>query len=148
MTMQDEAPLPAETPAEEVLERDLSRGSAGVPVEPGPEAIRRLEAAVAAQEEVAQSLWATYQRSGTRGGPHGERNSYFCCELLMEACVAAGLVDPVTTRPAATYPRDVFFDRSCNPHLNRHLNLSCDWHPPARWVSSVPNGDDALSTCR
>jgi hypothetical protein len=36
-------------------------------------AIRRLEAAVAAQEEVAQSLWATYQRSGTRGGPHGER---------------------------------------------------------------------------
>jgi hypothetical protein len=71
------------------------------------------------------------------GGPHGERDSYFCCELLMEACVAAGLVDPATTRPAATYPRDVFFDRSVNPYINRHLNLSGDWFPPARW-SRVP----------
>jgi len=70
------------------------------------------------------------------GGPHGERSSYFCCELLMEACVAGGLVDADTTRPAATYPRDVFFDRSPNPHINRYLNLSCDWYPPARWVSS------------
>src|SRR5205085_10554650 len=70
------------------------------------------------------------------GGPHGERRSYFCCELLMESCVAAGLVDPVTTRPAAMYPSDVFFDQSPNPHINRHLNLSNDWYPPARWVSA------------
>ena len=76
------------------------------------------------------------------GGPHGERSSYFCCELLMEACVAAGLVDPITTRPAATYPADVFFDRSTNPHINRHLNLSGDWHPPARWVSRAPQPCD------
>jgi hypothetical protein len=75
-------------------------------------------------------------RTQWMGGPHGERSSYFCCELLMETCVAAGLVDPITTRPAATYPSDVFFDRSNNPHINRHLNLSCDWYPPARWVSA------------
>lgn len=42
--MQDEAPMPADTPAEEVLQEELTRGSAGVPMEPGPEAIRRLEA--------------------------------------------------------------------------------------------------------
>src|SRR5262249_60562108 len=54
-----------------------------------------------------------------------DRRSYFCCELLMAACLAAGLVDPRTTRPAATYPRDVFFDRSRNLYINRHLDLSC-----------------------
>lgn len=80
------------------------------------------------------------------GGPHGERSSYFCCELLMETCVAAGLVDPITTRPAATYPSDVFFDRSNNPHINRYLNLSGDWYPPARWVSAPSHvGDGAHS---
>jgi hypothetical protein len=73
------------------------------------------------------------------GGPHGERRSYFCCELLMESCVAAGLVDPTTTRPSATYPQDVFFDRSKNTYLNGRLNLSCDWYPPARWVSAPSN---------
>ena len=67
------------------------------------------------------------------GGPHGQRSSYFCAELVMEACVAAGLVDPVTTRPAATYPRDIFFGRSRNPFIDRHLDLS-DWCPPARWT--------------
>jgi hypothetical protein len=29
----------------------------------------------------------------------------------------------------------VFFDRSMNPWINKHLNLSADWYPPARWVS-------------
>jgi hypothetical protein len=75
------------------------------------------------------------------GGPHGNRDSYFCCELLMEACVAAGIVDPVTTRPSATFPRDVFFDRSINPWINRHLNLSHDWFPPARWASDPDRGN-------
>jgi hypothetical protein len=69
------------------------------------------------------------------GGPHGHRSAYFCCELLMESLVAAGLVDPVHTRPAATYPRDVFFDESLNPWINEHTNLSADWYPPARWTS-------------
>jgi hypothetical protein len=67
------------------------------------------------------------------GGPHGARRSYFCSELVMEACVAAGLLDPAHTRPAATYPRDLFFDVSRNRFLNRHLDLSA-WYPPARWT--------------
>jgi hypothetical protein len=69
------------------------------------------------------------------GGPHGARSAYFCCELLMESLVATGLVDTVNTRPAATYPRDVFFDESRNPWINEHTNLSADWQAPARWTS-------------
>jgi hypothetical protein len=75
-------------------------------------------------------------RTWFAGGPHGERSSYFCSELLMESCVAAGLVDSHNVRPAATYPRDVFFDASVNLFNNTHLNLSADWYPPARWTSS------------
>jgi hypothetical protein len=51
----------------------------------------------------------------------------------MEACVAAGLLDPSKTRPAATFPRDIFFGRSNCPFLNKNLDLSA-WHPPARWT--------------
>jgi hypothetical protein len=68
------------------------------------------------------------------GGPHGDRFSYFCAELVAEACVAAGLLDPMTTRPAATYPRDLFFGRSFNWFIDKHLDMS-DWFPPARWTS-------------
>lgn len=68
------------------------------------------------------------------GGPHGLRTSYFCSELVAEACVAAGLFDPVTTRPAAMYPRDLFFGRSTNRFIDAHLEMS-DWLPPARWTS-------------
>jgi hypothetical protein len=74
-------------------------------------------------------------RTWVVGGPHGDRRSYFCCELVMESCVVAGLLDPTTTRPAATYPRDVFFDQSINPYINKHLNMSPGWYPPARWTS-------------
>jgi hypothetical protein len=69
------------------------------------------------------------------GGPHGERCSYFCSELVTEGCVAGGLLDPATTRPAATYPSDLFFDRSHNPYLAKNLRLAPDWDPPARWTS-------------
>jgi len=69
------------------------------------------------------------------GGPHGERNSYYCSELVLEALVAAGLVDARTTRPSASYPHDLFFDRSFNPYINRHRPLECDWDPPARWLN-------------
>ena len=65
------------------------------------------------------------------GGPHGERRSYFCSELVSEACVAAGLLDCETTRPAAMYPRDLFFGRSRNPHVDKHLDMS-EWEPPVR----------------
>ena len=68
---------------------------------------------------------------------HPDRSSYFCSELVVESLVAAGLLDATTARPAATYPSDLFFDRSKNPHLNAHVNLSCGWYPPARWTSCV-----------
>jgi hypothetical protein len=67
------------------------------------------------------------------GAPHGERSSYFCSELVTEACVAAGLLDCVTTRPAAMYPRELFFGRSNNAYIDQHLDMS-EWEPPARWT--------------
>jgi hypothetical protein len=73
-------------------------------------------------------------RTRFMGGPHGERRSYYCSELVLEACVAANLVNRCTTRPSATYPHDLFFDHSHNPYINKHLPLVCDWEPPARWV--------------
>jgi hypothetical protein len=68
------------------------------------------------------------------GGPHGDRRSYFCSELVSEACVAAGLLDRERTRPAATYPRDLFFGRSYNFFIDRHLDVNAGWCPPARWT--------------
>jgi hypothetical protein len=72
-------------------------------------------------------------RTSCMGGPHGDRFSYFCSELATEACVAAGLLDPCTTRPAAMYPRDLFFGCSRNRYLHQHLDMSA-WAPPARWT--------------
>ena len=69
------------------------------------------------------------------GKPHGEhRYSYFCSELVSEACVAAGLLDPARTRPSATYPHDLFYGRSYNLFINRHLDVNANWYPPARWT--------------
>jgi hypothetical protein len=68
------------------------------------------------------------------GKPQGLKSTYFCSELVVEACVAAGLLDPETCRPAATYPRDLFFDHSCNWYLNCHLHPDQDWYPPALWT--------------
>jgi hypothetical protein len=68
------------------------------------------------------------------GGPHGDRRSYFCSELVSEACVAAGLLDPERTRPAATYPRDLFFGHSFNLFIDQHLDVNAGWDPPARWT--------------
>ncbi len=78
-------------------------------------------------------------RTAFVGKPHGiDHDSYYCSELVAEACVYAGLLDPRTTRPGATYPRDLFMDRSLNPWLNRHLKLAPAWEPPARWTSWTP----------
>jgi hypothetical protein len=68
------------------------------------------------------------------GKPRGLRRSYFCSECVLEACVYAGLLDKETTRPAATYPRDMFFDRSPNLYLNKHLKLAPAWEIPALWT--------------
>lgn len=72
------------------------------------------------------------------GKPRGDRNNFFCSELVMETLVAAGLVDANTARPSATYPRDIFMDDSMNLYLKKHLKLAPCWDPPARWVSQLP----------
>jgi len=73
------------------------------------------------------------------GKPQGlAKKDFFCSELVVEACVYAGLIDPQIARPAATYPRDLFLDRSINLYLNRHFKLAPDWAPPARWTSWTP----------
>jgi hypothetical protein len=68
------------------------------------------------------------------GKPCGNRRSYYCSELVTEACVAAGLLDPERTRPSATYPHDLFYGRSWNPFIHKHLDINAGWHPPARWT--------------
>jgi hypothetical protein len=73
-------------------------------------------------------------RTAFLGGPHGDRTSYYCSELVLEACVAAGIVDSATTRPSATYPHDIFYDQSLNRYISKHPPLACDWEPPARWL--------------
>jgi hypothetical protein len=73
-------------------------------------------------------------RTYVMGEPHGERDRYFCAELVMETCVHCGLLPFETTRPSATYPEDMFFDKSKNIFLNTHFTLKDGWHPPARWL--------------
>ena len=74
-------------------------------------------------------------RTAFIGGSHGERSTYFCSELVCESCIAAGLLDPERTRPSATYPHDLFFGRSFNPFIDKHLDVNANWYPPARWTS-------------
>src|SRR5207248_2542138 len=75
----------------------------------------------------------------------GDRKSYFCSELVCEACVAAGLLDPQRTRPSATYPRDLFFGRSYNPFIDKHLDVNECWRPPARWLPAEEVDDVACA---
>jgi hypothetical protein len=35
---------------------------------------------------------------------------------------------------AATYPRDLFFGRSNNPYIDRHMNMDPGWLPPSQWI--------------
>jgi hypothetical protein len=74
-------------------------------------------------------------RTGLLGGPHGpDRRSYFCAEMVTEAFVYAGLIPAENTRPAATYPCDLFFDESKIPFLNRNFKLGrFGWGIPCRW---------------
>ncbi len=75
------------------------------------------------------------------GKPHGDRSKYFCSELVTESCVAAGLIDAANARPSATYPHDLFVEKSLNLFLRHHFDLSPCWYPPARWVSCIPAAD-------
>jgi hypothetical protein len=73
-------------------------------------------------------------RTAFMGKPRGDRWCYFCSELVCEACVAAGLLDAERTRPSATYPCDLFYGRSLNPFIDKHLDINAWWCPPARWT--------------
>jgi len=67
------------------------------------------------------------------GKPHGDRPRWWCSEMIAEAFVHAGIFDPETSRPSATYPRDFFFGKSYNLYVNKHIDMSA-WDPPARWL--------------
>ena len=73
-------------------------------------------------------------RTEFMGKPHGDRASYYCSELVLETCVASGLIDRATARPSASFPHDLFYDQSYNRYISKHLPLVHDWEPPARWV--------------
>jgi hypothetical protein len=105
----------------------------------------RLTAFAEAQEGKPFALWRmlaqvtplryrTPARIYFLGRAHGTRDRYFCSELVMESCCAAGLHDPATARPMCTYPRDLFLGTSTNWYLKQHLDLNEDWYPPARWL--------------
>ncbi|MFO0878631.1 MAG: hypothetical protein U0840_14920 [Gemmataceae bacterium] len=84
---------------------------------------------------VGHARAADFEADGTRDGL---KKSYYCSELVVEALVAACALDPETARPSATFPRDLFFGRSINPYIDRHLTL-CEWDPPARWTACPGN---------
>ncbi len=75
------------------------------------------------------------------GKPRGAGRKYFCAEAVLEGLVYAGLIDEETTRPSATFPRDLFFDDSPNLYIKQHPPLACGWEPPALWTACV--GDTA-----
>lgn len=66
--------------------------------------------------------------------PRGPERPMICSEAVLEALVYAGAIDGTTARPAATYPRDLFFDRALNPYINRHPPLAGGWEAPALWT--------------
>jgi hypothetical protein len=68
------------------------------------------------------------------GGPKGLRDDYICSEAVLESLVWSGVINAETARPSATFPRDMFFDRSPNPYIHAHPPLKCGWKPPALWV--------------
>ncbi len=70
------------------------------------------------------------------GKPHGDRPRWWCSEMVTESFVYAGIFDAETSRPAATYPNDLFFGRSYNLYVHRHLNMD-GWDPPARWIPAA-----------
>jgi hypothetical protein len=66
--------------------------------------------------------------------PRGPDHPMYCSEVVLEALVFAGLIDAETTRPRATFPRDMFFDSSPNPYINHHPPLAYGWDTPALWT--------------
>ncbi|MDB5308162.1 MAG: hypothetical protein JWO38_2364 [Gemmataceae bacterium] len=69
--------------------------------------------------------------------PNGPHQRLICSEAVLEGLVYAGVIDGRTARPGATFPRDLFFDRSPNPYINRHPPLAAGWDEPALWTPVV-----------
>lgn len=64
-------------------------------------------------------------RSKVLGRAHGNRACWFCSELVCEAAIQIGLMDPKVVRPNVTYPHDLFVDED--------VILQPTWLPPQRW---------------
>ncbi len=73
-------------------------------------------------------------RTSHIGRPMGSNGRYTCGEIVLEALIHAGLIDGRTTRPGATYPQDLFYDRSRNPYIDRHPPLAGGWAAPQQWT--------------
>jgi hypothetical protein len=73
-------------------------------------------------------------RTAVLGQTKGPDHPLFCSEAVVEALVYCGAIDSRTARPGATYPRDLFFDHSINPFVNRHPPLAAGWDIPALWT--------------
>ncbi len=73
-------------------------------------------------------------RTAVLGKPVGMGHRYFCAQAVIEALVYAGVIDAQTARPGATYPQDMFYDRSRNPYLDRHPPLAGGWGEPQMWT--------------
>jgi hypothetical protein len=69
--------------------------------------------------------------------PRGIGHRYHCAEAIVESLVYAGVLDGRTTRPAATFPQDLFYDRSWNRYLDRHPPLAGAWGEPRLWTPLV-----------
>ncbi len=76
-------------------------------------------------------------RTFVLGRPHGPGRRYQCAQAVVEALVYAGAIDRRTARPSATYPQDLFYDRSWNLYIDRHPPLAGGWEPPALWTPTL-----------
>jgi hypothetical protein len=74
-------------------------------------------------------------RTYVMGEPRGIGGRYFCAEETLEALAYAGLIDAHAARPAATFPQDMFYDRSRNLYVDHHPPLINDWRPPSLWTA-------------
>jgi hypothetical protein len=72
-------------------------------------------------------------RTFVMGKPKGIGRRSFCAEETVEALVYAGVIDAETARPSATYPQDLFYDRSRNIYLDHHPPIASGWAPPRLW---------------
>jgi hypothetical protein len=73
-------------------------------------------------------------RTAIFGRPVGMGNHYYCSQATVEALIHIGLIPERTARPAATFPQDLFYDRSRNRFINRHPPLADGWDPPQLWT--------------